>query len=59
MEFSREMKMEILEECMNHYAPDESSQEEKRNKVLWIAQCILRDEEEAAVAAATEATKNE
>lgn len=46
MEFTREMKMEILEECMNHYAPDKSSQEERRNKVLWIAQCILRDEEE-------------
>lgn len=47
MEFSREMKEEIMEEIMNEYTPDELNQEKKRNKVLWIAQCILRDEKEA------------
>lgn len=46
MEFSREMKKEIMEEIMNGYAPDKLSQEKRISKVLWIAQCILRDEEE-------------
>jgi len=58
MEFSREMKMEILEECMNHYAPDESSQEKKKNKVLWVAQCILRDEEDKYEEAEFESEEN-
>lgn len=46
MEFSREMKKEIMEEIMNGYASDKLSQEKRISKVLWIAQCILRDEEE-------------
>ncbi len=46
MEFTREMKKEIMEEIMNGYAPDKLSQEKRINKILWIAQCILRDEEE-------------
>ena len=46
MEFSREMKKEIMEEIMNGYAPDKLSQEKRISKVLWLAQCILRDEEE-------------
>jgi len=46
MEFSREMKKEIMEEIMNGYAPDKLSQEKRISKVLWVAQCILRDEEE-------------
>ena len=44
MEFSREMKKEIMEEIMNGYAPDKLSQEKRISKVLWLAQCILRDE---------------
>ena len=45
MEFSREMKKEIMEEIVNGYAPDKLSQEKRISKVLWVAQCILRDEE--------------
>lgn len=58
MKFSREMKMEILEECMDHYAPDKESQEKKRNKVLWIAQSILRDEEEMLKKTNSESEEN-
>ena len=47
MEFTKELKEEIFNEIVNDYAPTPEAQKKKTEKALWIAQCILRDEEEA------------
>lgn len=47
MEFTKELKEEIFNEIVNDYAPTPEAQKKKTEKALWIAQCILRDEEES------------